>query len=107
MARELKNLGIINPGAGVETLGFEQGTAGLYLVSVTATNAAITDARFDIRVFNASASTNSAYIAKNQLLPGRNSYETVRFTLDYNDKVYVAATSASVSFVISGINQTE
>lgn len=107
MARELKNLGIINPDANIETLGFEQGTAGLFLVSVTATNTAITDARFDIRLYNASASNNSGYIAKNQILPGRNSYETVRFTLDYNDKIYVTSTSASVSFIISGINQTE
>lgn len=107
MARELKNLGIVNPSADTETLAFEQGTAGLFLVSVTATNTALTDARFDVRIFNASASTNSAFIAKSQILPGRNSYETVRFTLDYNDKIYVTATSASVSFLVSGVNQTE
>ncbi len=107
MAKELKNLGIINPNANIETLGFEQGTAGLFLVSVTATNTALTDARFDVRLYNASASANSGYIAKNQLLPGHNSYETVRFTLDYNDKIYVLSTSSYVSFIISGINQTE
>lgn len=107
MARELKNLGIVNPSANTETLAFEQGTAGLYLVSVTSTNIGITDAKFDVRIFNASASTSSGYIAKDQLLPARNSYETVRFTLDYNDKIYVKANSSSVSFIVSGINQTE
>lgn len=107
MAKELKNLGIVNPNENTETLAFEQGTAGLYLVSVTATNIGITDAKFDVRIFNSSASTASGHIAKNQLLPGRNSYETVRFTLDYNDKIYIKSTSSSVSFIISGINQTE
>jgi hypothetical protein len=107
MARELKNLGIVNPNANVETLAFAQGTAGLFLVSVIATNTSIEDARFDVTVFNASASTNNAFIAKSQLLPGRNSYETQRFTLDYNDAIYIKSTSSSVSFLVSGINQTE
>ena len=107
MAKEIKQLGIINPSAIVETLAFEQGSAGLFLVSVLVSSLSIEDSRFDITVFNSSASTNNATISKQQLLPGRNSYETQKFTLDYNDSIYVKATSASVSFLVSGINQTE
>jgi len=107
MARELKNLSITHVQPNVETLAFQQQSVGLYLVSVTAINSAMSDARFDVKLYDASASVNSAHIAKSQLLPGRNSYETVRFTLDYHDRVYVSATSSSVAFIISGINQTE
>jgi hypothetical protein len=87
MARELKNIGILNPSANTRTLAFEQGTSGLYLCSVIV--------------------TNNAMISSNQLLPGRNAYETHRFTLDYNDEIYITSTSGSVSFLISGVNQTE
>lgn len=107
MARELKNIGIINPDANVRTLAFSQGTSGLYLCSVTVSNKAMDDARFSVEVFNASASTNNAMISSNQIIPGRNSYETIRFTLDYDDSIYITSTSSSVSFLVSGVNQTE
>lgn len=107
MAKEIKQLGIINPAANVETLAFEQGSPGLFVVSVIASNYGPTDANFDITLFNVSASTNNGLIAKKQLLPTRNSYETHKFSLDFSDKIYVKANSASISFVITGVNQSE
>jgi len=108
MAKEIKNLAIVNPIANIETTAFHQGgSPGLYLVSVIVSNNALDDARFDITVFNNSASTNNAYVAKGQLISGRNSYETHRFTLDYYDNIHIKSTSSSVSFLISGVNQTE
>lgn len=107
MAREIKQLGIINPLSETDTLAFEQGTSGLFLVNITVSNHAMEDARFDIWIYDVSASTSFGNIASGQLLPGRSSYETVKFTLDYNDKIYVRSTSASTSFIISGVNQTE
>ena len=107
MAKEIKQLGIINPEANTEVLAFEQGSPGLFVVSVIASNYGMTDAKFDITIFNASASTNNAILAKKQPLPARNSYETQKFTLDYSDEIYVMANSSSVSFMISGVNQSE
>lgn len=107
MAKEIKQIGIVMPAANTETLAFEQGTAGLFLVTVAVTNQAMDDARFDIWVNDVSASTSFGKIASGQLLPGRSSFETVKFTLDFNDKIYIKSTSSSVSFLISGLNQTE
>lgn len=107
MAKEIKQLSIVNPEANTEIVAFEQGTPGLFVVSVIASNYGLVDTRFDITLFNASASTNNAMIAKQQELPSRNSYETQKFALDFNDKIYVKANSGSVSFLITGVNQSE
>lgn len=107
MAREIKQLGIINPEPNTDVLAFEQGSAGLFLINVTVSNHAMEDARFDIWIYDVSASTSFGNISSGQILPGRSSYETVKFTLDYNDKIYVRSTSGSTSFIISGVNQVE
>jgi hypothetical protein len=107
MAREIKQLGITNPSADSETLIFSQGTAGLFIVSVTAANAGIEDARIDVWIQPSASASQRGYITNQLILPGRNAYETQKFTLNLNDSIFVNSTSASISFVTSGINQTE
>jgi len=107
MAREIKQLGIVNPNADTDTPIFQQGTPGLFIVSVTAANAGIEDARIDVWIQPSASANQIGYITNQLILPGRNSYETQKFTLTFDDSVYVKSTSASVSFVTSGINQTE
>jgi hypothetical protein len=107
MAREIKQLGITNPSADSPTEIFEQGTPGLFIVSVTATNKGVEDARVDVWISPSSSASQVGYITSNLILPGRNSYETQKFTLTFNDAIYVQSTSGSVSFMTSGINQTE
>ena len=107
MAREIKQLGITNPPADSPTLIFEQGTPGLFIVSVTAANRGLEDARVDVWINPSSSASEIGYITSNLTLPGRNSYETQKFTLTFSDSIYVQSTSGSVSFITSGINQTE
>lgn len=107
MAREIKQLGIVNPASDTDTEIFEQGTAGLFLVSVTAANKGLEDARVDVWIVPSASANQVGYITSNLILPGRNSYETQKFTLTYSDSIYVRSTSSSVSFITSGINQTE
>ena len=107
MAREIKQLGITNPDADTPTLIFEQGTPGLFIVSVTAANRGLEDARVDVWINPSASASEIGYITSNLILPGRNSYETQKFTLTYSDAIYVQSTSGSVSFITSGINQTE
>lgn len=107
MAKEIKQLGIVNPYADTDTTIFEQGTSGLFLVSVTATNRGLEDSRVDIWIVPSASASEIGHITSNLILPGRNSYETQKFTLTYNDSIHVRATSASISFITSGINQTE
>lgn len=107
MAREIKQLGIVNPAADSDTAIFEQGTSGLFIVSVTAANQALEDSRIDIWIVPSASANPIGYITKDLILPGRNSYETQKFTLTFDDAIYVRSTSSSVSFITSGINQTE
>jgi len=107
MAREIKQLGIVNPAADSDTAIFEQGTAGLFIVSVTAANQALEDSRIDIWIVPSASANPTGYITKDLILPGRNSYETQKFTLTFDDAIYVRSTSSSVSFITSGIDQTE
>lgn len=107
MAREIKQLGIVNPTADTDTAIFEQGTAGLFIVSVTAANQGLEDARIDVWIQPSASANPVGYITSNLILPGRNAYETQKFTLTFNDAIYVRSTSSSVSFITSGINQTE
>lgn len=107
MAREIKQLGIVNPTADTDTEIFEQGTAGLFIVSVTAANKGLEDARIDVWIQPSASASEVGFITSSLILPGRNAYETQKFTLTFNDSIYVRSTSSSVSFITSGINQTE
>lgn len=107
MAREIKQLGIVNPTADSDTAIFEQGTSGLFIVSVTAANQSLEDARIDVWINPSGSAKQIGYITKDLILPGRNAYETQKFTLDFDDAIYVRSTSSSVSFITSGIDQTE
>jgi hypothetical protein len=107
MAREIKQLGITKPNADTDTLIFSQGTPGLFIVSVTGANGGLEDARIDLWIQPSASASQRGFVTNQLVLPGRNSYETQKFTLNFSDSIYVRSTSASVTFVTSGINQTE
>jgi len=52
------------------------------------------------------APANHATIAYNSPVEGNNSLETFRFPVTPNDKVYVRASTADISFTLSGIDNT-
>lgn len=107
--------------AGIERLGVNKlstsvsfGSSGTtlftasdnYLCSVIATNTTADDTTIYIYVIPSGASTEADYalLAYNLTLPGYNSYETFRFSVNNGDVVKVAG-SANVSFYIQGIDQ--
>jgi hypothetical protein len=49
---------------------------------------------------------NHATIAYDTPVEGNNSLETFRFAITPNDKVYVRSSSGNVSFLLSGIDNT-
>jgi hypothetical protein len=49
---------------------------------------------------------NHATIAYDTAVAGNNSLETFRFPVTPNDKVYVRASTADISFMLSGIDNT-
>lgn len=77
-----------------------------YLCSVIATNTESTDATIYIYVIPSGATTESQYalLAYSLTLPGYNSYETFRFSVNNGDVVKVAG-SANISYYIQGIDQ--
>jgi hypothetical protein len=113
MAKEIKQLVISNPAPETDVLAFQhtqpvgQTNSGLFLANVLVNNRSVADSRFDIWVQNPSASTNLGYIAKGQVIYGRDTFETSKFTMKINDQLYVRTATASVAFLVSGINQTE
>jgi hypothetical protein len=115
MAKEIKQLVISNPAANTGTLVFQhtqpvgQPNSGLFLANVLVNNKSIADSRFDIWISSASpsASANFGYIAKDQVIYGRDTYETSKFTMKINDRLFIKAATASVGFVVNGVNQSE
>lgn len=106
MTASIKRLAISNPAAGATGVKVFDSDSE-YLVSVIVTNKADDVATFDVWV--APAGVNDAggrgYIAKAQYAPPANSFETFRFPLNTNDDLYVAASSADLSFTVVGVDQ--
>lgn len=115
MAKEIKQLAISNPAAETDVLVFQhtqpvgQPNSGLFLANVLVNNRSVADSRFDIWISSASpsASANFGYVARNQVIYGRDTFETSKFTMKINDRLYVRSATASVGFVINGVNQSE
>jgi len=103
----IERLAISNPSANTNTVAFT--SDGAYLVSVIATNKSTTDNSV-ISVWIAPLGTDTAggrgYIAANIPLSVSNTYETFRFALNNTDVVRVESSTANVSFVVQGIEQT-
>lgn len=115
MAKEIKQLVISNPAANTDILVFQhtqpvgQPNSGLFLANVLVNNKSIADSRFDIWISSASpsASANFGYIAKDQVIYGRDTFETSKFTMKIDDRLFVRTATASVGFVVNGTNQSE
>jgi hypothetical protein len=107
MAKEIKQLAIVNPPANTNVVGYYQAVPGIYLLSILATNKDIVDERISIWVYNSASVQNTGYIAASELITGRSSYYSQKFSLQQNDQIHIRSTGASTSFVISGVNQTE
>lgn len=102
----IHRIAIANPSANTDTLVHT--AEGLYLVSVIVTNKS-RDEQGLVDIWIAPEGTgNSAsfgYIAGALPVTPKNPYETFKFTMNIDDELYVRATTASVSFIVQGVNQ--
>jgi hypothetical protein len=105
----ISRLAVSNPSANTSTLIYTRSGSRDALASVIATNKSSTDATVRVWVvpFGQDATpANHATIAYDAPVEGNNSLETFRFPVTPNDKVYVRASTADISFTLSGIDNT-
>lgn len=105
----ISRLAVSNPGATTNTLLYTRTGSRDALASIIATNKSSTAATIRVWVVpfgQDSTPANHATIAYDSAVGGNNSLETFRFPVTPNDKVYVRASTADVSFTLSGIDNT-
>lgn len=105
----ISRLALSNPAANTDTLIYTRSGSRDALASIIATNKSSTNATIRVWIvpFGQDATpANHATIAYNSPVEGNNSLETFRFPVTPNDKVYVRASTADISFTLSGIDNT-
>jgi hypothetical protein len=105
----ISRLAVSNPGSNTSTLIYTRTGSRDALASIIATNKSTTAATIRVWVVPSgqdSTPANHATIAYDSAVGGNNSLETFRFPVTPNDKVYVRASTADVSFTLSGIDNT-
>jgi len=105
----ISRLAVSNPGANTSTLLYTRTGSRDALASIIATNKSATAATIRVWVIPSgqdSVPANHATIAYDSAVGGNNSLETFRFPVTPNDKVYIRASTADISFTLSGIDNT-
>jgi hypothetical protein len=105
----ISRLAVSNPAQNTDVLLYTRSGSRDALASVIATNKSSDPATIRVWVvpFGQDATpANHATIAYNSPVEGNNSLETFRFPVTPNDKVYVRASTADISFTLSGIDNT-
>jgi hypothetical protein len=105
----ISRLATSNPEANTSTLIYTRSGSRDALASIIATNKSSTAATVRVWVVPSgqdATPANHATIAYDTSVAGNNSLETFRFPVTPNDKVYIRASTADVSFMLSGIDNT-
>jgi hypothetical protein len=105
----ISRLAVSIPAQNTDTLMYTRTGSRDALASIIAANKSSDAATIRVWVvpFGQDATpANHATIAYNSAVEGNNSLETFRFPVTPNDKVYVRASTADVSFTLSGIDNT-
>lgn len=105
----ISRLAVSNPSANTSTLIYTRSGSRDALASVIATNKSSDAATIRVWVvpFGQDAvPANHVTIAYDSPVEGNNALETFRFPVTPNDKVYVRASTADISFLLSGIDNT-
>jgi hypothetical protein len=105
----ISRLAVSNPGATTDTLIYTRTGSRDALASIIATNKSSDAATIRVWVVPSgqdAVPANHATIAYNSAVSGNDSLETFRFPVTPNDKVYVRASTADISFTLSGIDNT-
>lgn len=103
----ISRLAVSNPGANTDILLYTG--VRTILVSVIATNKSSDPATikvWQVPLDQDEVPANHAFIAFNAAVVGQDSLETFRFPVMTGDKIYVRATTGDISFMLSGIDDT-
>jgi hypothetical protein len=109
----LSRISSINPEAGVDTLMLD--STATYLVAVIASNQSDTqEAKFSVWVdpfeylpiTSGQEESFRAYIIKDGVLPQGGSYESWRFAVGIEDKLYIRSNNGKVSFSLEAVIQS-
>jgi hypothetical protein len=104
MSKELKQVQVIAPSANTLTLAYTIPLGGMSLANILITNQDMADARFSVVIVNTGKSIS---LASSQLLPGRTSFETSKFSLESEDEIHVKSTNGTTHFLITSMDQSE
>lgn len=105
----ISRLAVSNPASATDTLIYTRSGSRDALASIIATNKSSDTATIRVWVVPSgqdAVPANHATIAYNSSVAGNDSLETFRFPVTPNDKVYVRASTADISFTLSGIDNT-
>lgn len=105
----ISRLATSTPDGNTSTLVYTRSGSRDALVSIIATNKSSVESTIRVWVvpFGQDATpANHATIAYDTSVAGNNSLETFRFAITPNDKVYVRSSSGNVSFLLSGVDNT-
>jgi hypothetical protein len=105
----ISRLAVSNPAQNTDVLIYTRSGSRDALASIIATNKSSDAATIRVWVIPSgqdAVPANHATIAYNSSVAGNNSLETFRFPVTPNDKVYVRASTADISFTLSGIDNT-
>ena len=105
----ISRLAVSNPAQNTDVLMYTRTGSRDALASIIATNKSSDAATIRVWVVPSgqdATPANHATIAYNSAVGGNDSLETFRFPVTPNDKVYVRASTADISFTLSGIDNT-
>lgn len=105
----ISRLAISNPAQNTDTLLYTRTGSRDALASIIATNKSSDPATIRVWVVpfgQDSTPANHVTIAYDTAVEGNNALETFRFPVTPNDKVYVRSSTADISFMLSGIDNT-
>ena len=105
----ISRLAVSNPAQNTDTLIYTRSGSRDALASIIATNKSSDAATIRVWVVPSgqdAVPANHATIAYESAVGGNDALETFRFPVTPNDKVYVRASTADISFTLSGIDNT-
>jgi len=103
----VKRLAIANPSANLQSVLYVADSA--YIASVIVANKSAINITADVAVIPSSGtlSSNGAYIVKNIVISGGQSFETFKFSLNTGDTISILSNSAQASFFVNGLYESE
>ena len=105
----ISRLATSNPAQNTSTLIYTRSGSRDALASIIATNKSSDPATIRVWVVpfgEDETPANHVTIAYDTAVEGNNSLETFRFPVTPNDKVYIRSSTADISFMLSGIDNT-